>query len=186
MYERVLEYEPAASGGPALNRTRDVRQSSGTFYTPRAVTAFLVRRTLEPLVRDEVPTRFCACACSTRRWAAARFWWPRVAISHEPSKRALIREGRWHPGDVSAADRASLRREIAQRCLFGVDINPMAVQLARLSLWLATLASDKPLTFLDHHLVTGDSLVGATVDDVLRQPPGGRGAPASDRSVAAI
>ena len=87
----------------------------------------------------------------------------------------LIREGRWHSGDISAADRAALRREIAQRCLFGVDLNPMAVQLARLSFWLATLASDKPLTFLDHHLVAGDSLVGATVDDVLRQPPGARG-----------
>ena len=60
VYERVLEYEPAAgsavgsnvgsasASAPRLNRTGDVRRSSGTFYTPRAVTAFLVRRTLEP------------------------------------------------------------------------------------------------------------------------------------------
>jgi hypothetical protein len=47
----------------------------------------------------------------------------------------------------------------------------MAVQLGRLSLWLATLSADRPLTFLDHHLVAGDSLVGATLDDVSRQPP---------------
>src|SRR4030095_9791753 len=67
-----------------------------------------------------------------------------------------------------------LRREIAQRCLFGVDLNPMAVQLARLSLWLTTLAGDKPLTFLDHHLVAGDSLVGATREDLRRQPSRGR------------
>ena len=87
---------------------------------------------------------------------------------------ALIREGRWQRGDVTAADRAGLRREIAQRCLFGVDLNPMAVQLARLSLWLVTLAADKPLTFLDHHLVTGNSLVGASPDDVRRQPTRGR------------
>jgi hypothetical protein len=83
----------------------------------------------------------------------------------------LIREGRWHPGEVTPGERASLRREIAQRCLYGVDLNPMAVQLARLSLWLATLAADRPLTFLDHHLLPGDSLVGATMDDVRRQPP---------------
>ena len=88
----------------------------------------------------------------------------------------LVREGRWHRGDVTAADRADVRREVAQRCLFGVDVNPMAVQLARLSLWLATLAADKPLTFLEHRLVAGNGLVGATLDDVLQRPggPGGR------------
>jgi len=52
------------------------------------------------------------------------------------------------------------RRMIAQRCLYGVDRNPMAVDLAKLSLWLATLAKDHPFTFLDHSLRAGDSLVG--------------------------
>jgi len=54
------------------------------------------------------------------------------------------------------------RRLIAQRCLYGVDKNPMAVDLAKLSLWLATLAKDHPFTFLDHSLRCGDSLVGLT------------------------
>jgi hypothetical protein len=88
---------------------------------------------------------------------------------------ALIQEGRWHAHDVTTADRVALRREIASRCLFGVDLNPMAVQLARLSIWLATLAADKPLSFLDHHLVVGHSLVGATLDDIRRQPGGTAG-----------
>ena len=52
------------------------------------------------------------------------------------------------------------RRLVAQRCLYGVDKNPMAVDLAKLSLWLATLAKDHPFTFLDHALRCGDSLVG--------------------------
>ena len=52
------------------------------------------------------------------------------------------------------------RRLVAQRCLYGVDKNPMAVDLAKLSLWLATLAKDHPFTFLDHALRRGDSLVG--------------------------
>ncbi len=52
------------------------------------------------------------------------------------------------------------RRIVAQRCLYGVDKNPMAVDLAKLSLWLATLAKDHPFTFLDHALRHGDSLVG--------------------------
>jgi hypothetical protein len=54
------------------------------------------------------------------------------------------------------------QRQIAQRCLYGVDKNPMATDLAKLSLWLATLAKDHPFTFLDHSLRSGDSLVGLT------------------------
>ena len=54
------------------------------------------------------------------------------------------------------------RRLVAQRCLYGVDRNPMAVDLAKMSLWLATLAKDEPLTFVDHALRDGDSLVGLT------------------------
>src|SRR5439155_12981280 len=54
------------------------------------------------------------------------------------------------------------RRLVAQRCLYGVDRNPMAVDLAKLSLWLATLARDHPFTFLDHAIRCGDSLVGLT------------------------
>ena len=175
VYERVLEYEPAARGAPALNRTRDVRRSSGTFYTPRGVTAFLVRRTLEPLVQKRSADEILCLRVLDPAMGSGAFLVGACRYLAQAVEESLIREGRWHSGDISAADRASVRREIAQRCLFGVDINPMAVQLARLSLWLATLASDKPLTFLDHHLVPGDSLVGATVGDVMRQPPGTRG-----------
>src|ERR1035437_9563820 len=52
------------------------------------------------------------------------------------------------------------RRIVSQRCLYGVDKNPVAVDLAKVSLWLATLAKDHPFTFLDHSLRAGDSLVG--------------------------
>jgi hypothetical protein len=54
------------------------------------------------------------------------------------------------------------RRLVAQRCLYRVDRNPMAADLAKLSLWLATLARDHPFTFLDHAIRCGDSLVGLT------------------------
>src|SRR4029453_14703072 len=95
----------------------------------------------------------------------------------EAAEEALIREGLWHRSDGTSSDRVALRREIAQRCLFGVDLNPTAVQVARLSLWLTTLAADKPLTFLDPCLVAGDSLVGASPGAVARQPGGGRRRP---------
>jgi hypothetical protein len=55
------------------------------------------------------------------------------------------------------------RRLVAQRCLYGVDKNPFATNLAKLSLWLVTLAKEHPFTFLDHALKCGDSLVGQLV-----------------------
>ena len=54
------------------------------------------------------------------------------------------------------------RRLVAQKCLYGIDRNPMAVDLAKVSLWLSTLARDHPLTFVDHAFRHGDSLVGLT------------------------
>jgi hypothetical protein len=173
VYEHVLEYQPDSDGTAGLTRDRDTRQASGTFYTPRQVTAALVRQTLAPLVSgrsadDILRIRIVDPAMGSGAFlvAACRF----LALAME---QALVQEGRWHPGDGTAAERAELRRLVAQRCLFGVDLNPVAVQLARLSLWLTTLAAEKPLTFLDHHLVVGNSLIGTTFDDISRQPGGG-------------
>nr|WP_247729566.1 TaqI-like C-terminal specificity domain-containing protein [Halovivax limisalsi] len=59
------------------------------------------------------------------------------------------------------------RRKVAQRCIYGVDLNPLATELAKVSLWLRTLAAEQPLAFLDHHLKTGNSLVGSDIEDVL-------------------
>lgn len=62
------------------------------------------------------------------------------------------------------------RREVVERCIFGVDLNPMAVELAKLSLWLYTVAKNRPLNFLDHHLRCGDSLIGARIEDLAGLP----------------
>ena len=78
---------------------------------------------------------------------------------------ALVESWRAHDAvpDLSGEDEVVVaRRAIARRCLYGVDRNPLALDLARLSLWLVTLARDHPLTFLDHALRHGDSLVGLT------------------------
>ena len=62
------------------------------------------------------------------------------------------------------------KRRVAENCLHGVDVNPMAVELAKLALWLETVAADSPLTFLDHHLQCGDSLLGATLGQLSSLP----------------
>src|SRR5262249_25008213 len=61
---------------------------------------------------------------------------------------------------------AEARRLVASRCLYGVDRNPLAVETAKLSLWLITLEKNKPFTFLDHALKEGDSLVGVTLKQI--------------------
>ncbi len=69
----------------------------------------------------------------------------------------------------TAGDESQLaywRRRVAQACIYGVDLNPLAVELAKLSLWLATVSKNKPLSFLDHHLRCGNSLIGARVADL--------------------
>jgi len=65
-----------------------------------------------------------------------------------------------------------LKRTVAIRSLYGVDLNPLATELAKLSLWLHTVAKGKPLSFLDHHLRTGNSMIGATRKDLTRPPSG--------------
>jgi hypothetical protein len=78
----------------------------------------------------------------------------------------LVRAWRVHGGRPALppdeTEELLAMRTVAQRCLYGVDRNPMAVDLAKLSLWLATLAKDHPFTFLDHAIRCGDSLVGLT------------------------
>jgi len=175
VYERVLDYEPASDCDVTLLRTRDVRKSSGTFYTPRALTSVLVRRTLEPLVSGRGSDEILGLRILDPAMGSGAFLVAACRYLSAIVEERLIEEGAWHAPDVTPADRAALRRDVASRCLFGVDLNPMAVQLARLSLWLATLAADKPLSFLDHHLVPGNSLVGASPEDLRRQPGGGAG-----------
>jgi hypothetical protein len=65
------------------------------------------------------------------------------------------------------ANPVTWRRKVAKRCLYGVDLNELAVELAKLSLWLTTVAKGKPLSFLDHHLRHGNSLIGARLEDLI-------------------
>ena len=75
--------------------------------------------------------------------------------------RARIAAGVDDDGRISQEELASYKRRVAERCLYGTDLNPMAVELAKVSLWLETLSGDRPLTFLDAHLRCGNALVGA-------------------------
>ena len=169
VYERLLDFAP---GGDAPVRS-ERRKATGSFYTPRSLTEYLVRRTLAPLVRDASPEQILALRVLDPAMGSGAFLVAACRYLASAYESALLREGGIAPSDIGHAERAQFRRAVAQQCLFGVDVNPMAVQLGRLSLWLATLAADRPLTFLDHHLRAGNSLIGASPADVERRPPPG-------------
>lgn len=151
------------------------RRRSGSHYTPRALTGPIVERTLGPVLAalGPAPTaeqllglRVCDPAMGSGAFlvAACRALGDRVYAAWQRDGSMPPRVARAREGATQALDdeRVVARRLVAQRCLYGVDRNPFAVDLARLSLWLETLAREHPFTFLDHALRCGDSLVGVS------------------------
>ena len=175
VYEHLLDFDvgrtrPGAT--PTLVPTGR-RKATGSFYTPRPLTEFLVRRTLGPIVQNAASERILGLRVLDPAMGSGAFLVAACRYLAAAYEQALVREGVLAAADIREEDRAAFRRAVAQRCLFGVDVNPTAVQLGRLSLWLATLAADKPLSFFDHHLRTGNSLVGASIEDIMRHPAPG-------------
>lgn len=173
---RRRRVEAMAAGRLVLQPGSERRRTS-SHYTPRTLSGPIVRRTLEPLLAamGEQPSskrlldlKICDPAMGSGAFLveACRFLADRVVA-------AWTREGklddRCDLGPAADADDPTVghgdivnhaRRLVAQRCLYGVDKNRFAVDLAKLSLWLETLSRDLPFTFLDHALRWGDSLVG--------------------------
>jgi hypothetical protein len=173
VYESLLDRVPAAAIG-ARQPAATARKTTGTFYTPRSIADALVRQTLAPLVADCEPEAIFALRVLDPAMGSGAFLVAAGRYLLAAWEHAMVERGVVHQADLTAADRAAASRRIASQCLFGVDRNPMAVQLAQLSIWLATLCSDRPLSFLDHHLIAGNSLIGATPTEVTARFPGGR------------
>jgi hypothetical protein len=147
------------------------RRRTSSHYTPNSLTAPIVSRTLEPLITamGENPgselllsLKICDPAMGSGAFlveVCRQLGEHVVAAWTREGKLAKIAEDFDDP--VMHA-----RRMVAQRCVYGVDKNPFAVNLAKLSLWLVTLAKNLPFTFVDHALRHGDSLVGLSFDQI--------------------
>lgn len=155
---------PMAAGTPILQPTEE-RRRTGSHYTPRSLTEPIVRHALEPtfeqLGKTATPDQILAIKVCDPAMGSGAFL---VEACRQLAQR-LVDAWAAHPGTRPAIppdedEELHARRLVAQRCIYGVDRNPMAVDLARLSLWLVTLARDHEFTFLDHALKAGDSLVG--------------------------
>lgn len=162
-----------APGSMILQPSQE-RRRSGSHYTPRSLTEPIVRTALAPILRrlssgDGVPPMPDAIldlkVCDPAMGSGAFLVETCRQLAEALLQAWVVHGGK--PGVPPDEDEVIFaRRLVAQRCLYGVDRNPVAVDLAKMSLWLATLAREHPLTFVDHALKHGDSLAGLTIKQI--------------------
>jgi Eco57I restriction-modification methylase/restriction-modification enzyme MmeI-like protein len=161
---------PLPEGSMILQPSNE-RRRSGSHYTPRSLTEPIVRKTLEPVLKKlgkhPTPEQIVDLKIADIAVGSGAFL---VEVCRQLGE-VLVNAWRIHkcapPISADEDELLCARRIIAQRCLYAVDRNPMAADLAKLSLWLATLAKDHPFTFLDHSIRSGDSLVGLSKAQIV-------------------
>ena len=174
IYESLLEFHPeinldATTFHLTIAQGHE-RKSTGSYYTASPLINSLLDTALEPVINERLSRvkkggnwegeaekallsiKVCDPACGSGHFL--------IAAAHRLAKRlAEVRTGDEEPGPDAL--RLALR-DVIGRCIHGVDINPMAVELCKVNLWLEALVPGRPLNFLDHHVKCGNSLVGAT------------------------
>ena len=175
VYESLLELVPdidlparkfgfIGMGDSEGSTAGNARKLTGSYYTPDALVQELIRSALDPVIAQRLSShpanpveallamRVIDPACGSGHFllAAARRLAEQLAQLRAPD------------GSVQPQDYRHALREVIARCIFGVDRNPMAIELARTALWLEGFEEGRPLSFLDHHLQVGDALLGLT------------------------
>jgi Eco57I restriction-modification methylase len=165
VYESLLELEPVpdtvAPSFSLAEKPGNPRKTTGSYYTPRVLVDTLLDDTLDPLLAeaakqgapaDLLALTVCDPACGSGAFlvGAARRIATKIAalkaLDDEPSPRAV----------------AAALHDVVARCLYGVDVNPLAAELAKVSLWLESQIPGLPLAFLDNRIKVGNSLLGVT------------------------
>ena len=177
VYESLLDNHPIIENGPSGRRfgfaAGTERKSTGSYYTPAELVSELVRSALEPVLEERLRSartqeekerailslRVLDPACGSGHFllAAAR----RLGL-----ELARVRTGEEEP---SPEARREATREVIAHCIYGVDKNPLAVELCKVALWIESCTPGKPLTFLDHRIRCGDSLLGVRDLEALQK-----------------
>ncbi|MHA2611292.1 MAG: Eco57I restriction-modification methylase domain-containing protein [bacterium JZ-2024 1] len=177
VYESLLDNHPVIvqeSDRPAFRFTEGTeRKSTGSYYTPPELVQELVKSALEPVLKERlsraktVPEKEQAIlsirvldpACGSGHFLLA-------AARRLGKELARVRTGEEEPSPEALREAV---REVIAHCIYGVDKNPLAVELCRVALWIESHVPGKPLTFLDHRIRCGDSLVGIWDPVVLKE-----------------
>ena len=185
VYESLLELVPTVDvharsfdfvgRTDAASTAGNARKLTGSYYTPNSLVQELIRSALEPVIEQRLASspaapeaallaiRVIDPACGSGHFllAAARRLAERLALLRS------VASG--YEGAIRPKDYRHALREVVAHCIYGVDRNPMAVELARMALWLEGFEEGRPLDFLDHHLQVGNALLGLTDLDALTQ-----------------
>lgn len=166
VYESLLELHPQMNLDAAEFSLEvaggNERKTTGSYYTHPSLIQCLLNSALDPVLdeacKKEDPEiallnlKICDPACGSGHFL--------IAAAHRVAKRlAAVRTGDDEP---SLEEQRRALREVISRSIYGVDINEMAIELCKVSLWMESLEPGKPLSFLDHHLQCGNSLLGTT------------------------
>ncbi|WP_027882934.1 Eco57I restriction-modification methylase domain-containing protein [Meiothermus rufus] len=172
VYEEILALSPRlVEGRYSLESHLLERKSSGSYYTPRELVQLVVQEALAPVLEERLKAAGEDLEAQVSALLSLRVIDPAMgsgaflisALEYLAQRLAELRQ-KANPQSEFARLYEEARHEVAARCIYGVDLNPMAVELAKLSLWIAAAARGRPLSFLDHHLKVGNSLVGAPRD----------------------
>jgi hypothetical protein len=194
VYESLLEliprYDPERLAYTLQSLPGNERKETGSYYTPTSLVECLLDSALDPLLDEAcqkpapaeridalLDLTVCDPACGSGHFL--------VAAARRIAKR-IAAERVGEPEPPPAAVKTALR-QVAGRCIYGVDVNPMAAELAKVSLWLEALDPGKPLSFLDQNIRVGNSLLGVTPALLEEKLPDEAFAPieGDDRKVAA-
>jgi len=166
IYESLLElmpsWDPATKTYALVVSSGNQRKDTGSYYTPTSLVESLLDTALDPVLDDAekadepeqalLRVTVCDPACGSGHFL--------VGAARRIAKRvAALRTG--DPEPAPEAVRSAMR-DVVGRCIYGVDLNPLAAELAKVSLWLEALDPGRPLTFLDAQIKIGNALVGAT------------------------
>ncbi|MDR0938846.1 MAG: restriction endonuclease [Mediterranea sp.] len=182
VYEGILEKRPYVTQAPDASNWQFGfvggldRQSTSSYYTRPDLVQNLIRTTLEPVIKERVARaatpdeqvasllrlKVCDAACGSGHIVLAM---ARTIAWYVCS----IRTGEDNP---ASPDYREALREVIQKCVYAVDLNPDAVELCKVVLWIEGYCAGKPLSFLDHHIRCGNSVLGvANLDELLRGVP---------------
>ena len=166
IYESLLElmpsWDPTTKTYTLAVAAGNQRKDTGSYYTPTSLVESLLDTALDPVLDDAEKSKdpeqallrvtVCDPACGSGHFL--------VGAARRIAKRvAALRTG--DPEPAPEAVRSAMR-EVVGRSIYGVDLNPLAAELAKVSLWLEALDPGRPLTFLDAQIKIGNALVGAT------------------------
>ena len=164
------KHEIAYSEGEVYLLTdKGERKATGSYYTPDYIVRYIVANTLGPLCEGKTVKEILSLKILDPATGSGHFL---VGVVDYLAEELITHPDAPHMTETGSdeTELAYWRRRVVESCVYGVDLNPMAVELAKLSLWLHTVAKGEPLSFLDHHIRCGNSLIGAKIENLSNLP----------------